>query len=258
MNHYQVLFEMPVSDIDIPTLTTNATRIADVTTDSVKDDSYVNEEISDMKQNCEMVLSYPDRRKKNPLIEDMYTYHSKRKINSSSLIEILRAYAKTTVKDKPEAAKYLLEIIGDYSALKKTPSSKAASEYKKFFDKLSGPKALEAMELLNVKDIFTETVSSNDNFESLYKTKISTATPIPELSIDELKDKIIEHLTSILKYIDSKAARKTEGFVEAAEKINIIIADYLKIYKAEKTRNENSATDPKEKSETPELVAGNS
>jgi hypothetical protein len=64
-------------------------------------------------------------------------------------------------------------------------------------------------------------------------------------------------LTSILKYIDSKAARKIEGFVKAAEKINIIIADYLKIYKAEKTRSENSATEQKQNSATPEVAVSN-
>jgi beta-lysine 5,6-aminomutase alpha subunit len=71
---------------------------------------------------------------------------------------------------------------------------------------------------------------------------------IPEKSIDEIQDEIIGHLTSIMKYIDSKAARNAEMFSQAAVEINEISADCNKVYKADKTRTENSSnadqTDP--------------
>jgi hypothetical protein len=80
----------------------------------------------------------------------------------------------------------------------------------------------------------------NENFKKLHDNKISSTPETPSLAPAEIKKAIANHLLSILKYVDSKANRKVEGFTDAVNKINEIIADYSKVHKAEVTRNENA------------------
>ena len=242
MHHYHVLDEIPFSEMDPATLTTNVQRMATATTGSVNDDPYINEELADVYKYSEMAQHYPARFQANPFTVKLDTFDGNRKNNFSGLILILNGYSRITVElAKRDAALYLLQQIGNYSNIRKSNYSNAAGEFKKFFDKLSEPKTVEALNTIGIKAIFDGIIAGNDNFEGVYDQKVSTAPETPELSIIDVKKAIIEHITSVLKYVDSKANRKESRFVEAAVKINEIVADFQKVYKADITRNENSA-----------------
>ena len=242
MHHYHVLDEILFSEMDPATLTTNVQRMATATTGSVNDDPYINEELADVYKYSEMAQRYPAGNQPSPFTVKLDTFDGNRKNNFSGLIFILNGYRKITVQlEKRDAASYLLQLIGNYSSIKNSKYSNAAGEFKKFFDKLSEPKAVEALNTIGIKAIFDAIITGNDNFEGLYDQKVSSAPETPELSIVDVKKAIIEHITSVLKYVDSKANRKDSRFVEVAVKINEITADFQKVYKADITRNENSA-----------------
>lgn len=238
---YQIITDLPLSSMDPATLATNAQRVANVAVNTIKDDAYITEEVNDLVKNINLVLSYQGRQKKNPLTGEMASLNKDRKDNLSGKMSIVRGWAMTSIGPKKEAALYLLELTGDYSRIIRAPKANASGEFKKFFERLSGEKAVAAMNLLGVKEIFDLMVSETDQYETQYQEKISTPQETPEMTIDEIQDKIIGHLTSIMKYIDSKAVRKTEMFSQAAVEINEISVDCNKVIKADKTRTENSS-----------------
>lgn len=236
---YQIITDLPLTSMDPATLATNAQRVVNVTVSNIKDDAYITEEVTDLVKLIDMTLSYPNRQKKNPLTVEMDSLNKDRKGNLSGMMSIVRGWTMTSVGPKVEAALYLQELAGDYSRIKKAPQANASGEFKKFFEKLSGEKAVAAMNLLGVTELSNLMISETDQYETQYQEKISTQ-ETPEKSIDEIQDEIIGHLTSIMKYIDSKAARNSEMFSQAAVEINEISADCNKVIKADKTRSENS------------------
>jgi hypothetical protein len=214
------------------------------TNGTVKNDSYVNEEFEDLKKYCDM-LGFPFKGRTSPFTAGLEKCFNNRKDNFSGLLLILKGYTKTTAKSelpKRDAANYLIEIIGDYDTIKKSTYSNATGEYNKVAEKLASKEATDAFNTIGIKAIFDETMIENENFKKLYDNKISSTPETPALAPAEIKKAIANHLLSILKYVDSKANRKVEGFTDAVNKINEIIADYSKVHKAEITRNENAST----------------
>lgn len=179
---------------------------------------------------------FPEKGKPSLFTADLEKCYNNRKDNFSSMILILKGFSKTTAKTeqlKCDAANYIMHLIGDYDAIKKCSYSNATGEYNKVTDKLLNSEATEALNRIGVKAIFDEIITENENFKRVYDSKISSTPVIPKLSLVDIKKEIVNHLVSILKYIDSKANRNTIGFTETANKINEVIADYLKVHKAE-------------------------
>lgn len=245
MHHYQVILEAPLSDMSVAELTTSAARISEVTSDSIKGDPYLDDEINDIKKFSSMAVSYPEQKKANPYTKELKALDRSRKVNLTGLIFIIKGYAKTDTKEKSVFAKFLLSLIGSYSKLKRSSYNSVSGEYAKFFEKFTDPKAIEALEKLGVKEVYDIVFDANAKFEALYKEKVSSASPTPEMSINDVKKNIADHVFMMLTYIDSKAGRKTPEYVSAAIKINEILSDIIKTLKADKTKSENQAAEEK-------------
>lgn len=179
---------------------------------------------------------------KNPLTLQYNQGYQSRKDNYIGFETIVRGFAKQTfLIELHNAAKELEPVVEKYAHLKRDGLTKAPSTFSDFLKELKKPKEANAVNTLGLTVLISGIEELNRKCEMLYLERVDTTVENSLPLTDELKHNIVYHLQTMLQYIDGNATLKKSPYIDMCPKLNEIISDVTRIFRAEKTRNENAS-----------------
>ena len=166
------------------------------------------------------------------------------------IINVVKAYASSTIEAKRAAAAKLKAELAPYVGIGKHQYAKQTSELRGMLATLAEPENAAAITALHLDEEVEELQAANDAFVEAMKGKFTESTardPQREADSKELCDRLNAQYARIVKTVNAYAfVQPTDEINDFIDRVNGIVATYAAMVDGSATGDETKPTDPTE------------
>jgi hypothetical protein len=234
---------LPISNLNSGELYTTAKRIINVVDGSLSENEYVAKLCSLLILSIASLAKGLGKSLNSDFTPIIFEKDLARDNAFIGLRDFISSFCHSSNTAKLAAATFLAGIIEKTgNTIYSLGYTIETSKMNTLLTNLSEPAAQTALSTIGATEWYQEVVTSEEEFETTYKTKIETESTIDYPLVKDSRAKISKYLKSLLNYIETNTEFDSEKYSSLKDKINEIITDSVAIARARITRLKNEKT----------------